>query len=130
MHTISISQSSSNTAAGDELSVQGIRRKQKAGRKRIRKQNDGDNKTDAQRLQEELFGADDGERFAIPVLHPSPQTSVSAPVAFMIEHPAPCNLSDSPINLETISRNQTWCTWISAHYTWGMQVRVRSLPCP
>ena len=82
--------------------MQGIRRKQKAGRKRIRKQNDGDNKTDAQRLQEELFGADDGERFAIAVLHPSPQTSVSAPVAFMIEQSAPCNLSDSPINLETI----------------------------
>ena len=40
--------------------VQGIRRKDKSARKRIRKQQDVQNKTEAQRLQEELFGIDDG----------------------------------------------------------------------
>lgn len=41
--------------------MQGIRRKAKAERKRIRKQQDDQNKTEAQRLQEELFGIDDGK---------------------------------------------------------------------
>ena len=39
---------------------QGIRRQKKSERKRIRKQHDNQNKTDAQRLQEELFGTADG----------------------------------------------------------------------
>ena len=41
--------------------VQGIRRKPKNARKRIRKQQDTQNKTEAQRLQEDLFGLDVGE---------------------------------------------------------------------
>lgn len=40
--------------------VKGIRRKDKSARKRIRKQQDDQSKTEAQRLQEELFGIDDG----------------------------------------------------------------------
>ena len=43
------------------MTVQGIRRKPKNARKRIRKQQDTQNKTEAQRLQEDLFGLDVGE---------------------------------------------------------------------
>ena len=41
--------------------MQGFRGKKVSERKRIRKQLDDHNKTEAQRLQEELFGMDNGK---------------------------------------------------------------------